>query len=83
MLDKIVKYINMSEKKYVWGQKADGTWYCKEFKTDTIDEASVEINSINVLLNNVNMGKMDKKRPVKKNNKIVLEKKTSSDVRME
>lgn len=55
MLDKnVTKYINISDPKYTWGQKADGTWYCKEFKTNTIDEAKTDINNINTMLNNFN-----------------------------
>ena len=54
VLDKITKYINMNDPKYTWGQKADGTWYCKEFKTDTIDEGKNDIDSINKMLNPFN-----------------------------
>ena len=55
MLDKnITKYINLSDPKYTWGQKSDGSWYCKEFKTDTIDEADENINMINDMLNKYN-----------------------------
>ena len=66
MLDKVSKYINYNESKYSWGQKADGTWYCKEFKTDTINEADKEINEINMMLNKYN------EKNAKENNKIEL-----------
>jgi hypothetical protein len=50
----VTKYVNYNESKYTWGQKADGTWYCKEFKSDTIEEGEQDINIINKMLNKFN-----------------------------
>ena len=55
----VVKYINYTEPKYTWGQKADGTWYCKEFKSETIVEGDRDIQLVNEVLN-----KYNKKDPV-------------------
>lgn len=65
VLDKnITKIMNMSDPKYTWGQKADGTWYCKDFKTDTIEEADIDINNINIMLNKYN-NKEEKRKDAK------------------
>ena len=65
VLDKnITKYINYHDPKYTWGQKAaDGSWFCKEFKSDTIEEGKSDIIEINKMLNEVNIKKVkDEKR---------------------
>ena len=70
---KVNKNINYNESKYTWGQKADGTWYCKEFKSDTIEEGKADINAINNMLNPFN--KKEKVKPEiksKPKNKIEL-----------
>jgi len=65
MLDRHVnKIINMNDPRFTWGQKADGTWYCKEFKSETIQEADENIDEINQVLNKYNI-KEKKDKPVK------------------
>jgi len=56
-MGKIIQYININDPRFTWGQKADGTWYCKEFKTETIEQANNEINQINIVLNEKNVKK--------------------------
>jgi len=64
MLDKnVTKYVTISDPKYTWGQKADGTWYCKEFKSDTIDDGETDIGKINKMLNKFNINKKEKSTP--------------------
>jgi len=62
-MSKIIQYINVNDPRFTWGQKADGTWYCKEFKTDSIEQANTEINLINGVLNEYN--KKDEKKEKK------------------
>ena len=54
MFDKKTEIINLGDPKYTWGQKSDGKFFCKEFKTDTIDEADIIIEKIIIMLNKHN-----------------------------
>ena len=86
MLDKnVVKYININIPPFIWGQKADGTWYCKEFKSETVEEEDGIINNVNVMLNKYNIKEDKEKDKVKKKkeDKIVLDhKKDLSNVKI-